>query len=171
MIDTSFVRSDGTANKSLRGPWGYRVGLVGKPSAGKSSLFNALTRAGITKAAPDAMDAGGGSGEDGGKGEDGDGDGVADDDGDGDHADSMRACGWGEAVRAAKVGATPFTTIEPNIGIARFAVPADAEPTSLVSKATPTTYGRAADGRRLLPVTLIDVAGLVPGAYCGRGKG
>ena len=36
---------------------------------------------------------------------------------------------------------------------------------------SPTAHGRAADGRRLLPCTVIDVAGLVPGAYQGRGRG
>jgi len=29
--------------------WAYRIALVGKPSAGKSSLFNALTRAGLAR--------------------------------------------------------------------------------------------------------------------------
>lgn len=32
-------------------------------------------------------------------------------------------------------------------------------------------YGRDRDGCRLLPVMIKDVAGLVPGAYKGRGKG
>ena len=59
------------ATQSMRGAWRLRVGLVGKPSAGKSTLFNALTRAGFG----DAVD-----------------------------------------VAAAKVGVTPFTTIDPNVG-------------------------------------------------------
>ena len=32
-------------------------------------------------------------------------------------------------------------------------------------------HGRDKSGRRLLPVIVKDVAGLVPGAYKGRGKG
>ena len=79
--------------------------------------------------------------------------------------------GWGEATLRAKVAAAPFTTIDPNVGVARFAVPCAHEPPELVAARAGAAYGRAADGRRLLPCTLIDVAGLVPGAYCGKGKG
>ena len=41
----------------------------------------------------------------------------------------------------------------------------------VLAKRPPAAHGRAADGRRLLPCTVIDVAGLVPGAYQGRGRG
>lgn len=34
-----------------------------------------------------------------------------------------------------------------------------------------STHGRTSDGSRLIPVSLKDVAGLVPGAYQGRGRG
>jgi len=34
---------EASASTGQRGAWSYVVGLVGKPSAGKSSLFNALT--------------------------------------------------------------------------------------------------------------------------------
>ena len=74
-------------------------------------------------------------------------------------------------VAPAKTAAAPFTTIAPNVGPAWWAAPAQAEPEALVLGRTPTAHGRAADGRRLLPCTVIDVAGLVPGAYQGRGRG
>ena len=34
---------------SARGVWGYTVGLVGKPSAGKSTFYNAVTRAALER--------------------------------------------------------------------------------------------------------------------------
>ena len=89
--------ADGAA--SLRGQWSYRVGLVGKPSVGKSSLFNALTHATVA---------------DGG-------------------------------ARAAKVGAAPFTTIDPNLGAGWWAAPAASEPASLVEARSACEHGRAAD--------------------------
>ena len=74
-------------------------------------------------------------------------------------------------VVPAKTAAAPFTTIAPNVGQAWWAARAEEEPEALVRGCTPTAHGRAADGRRLLPCTVIDVAGLVPGAYQGRGRG
>ena len=89
------------------GVWRYTVGLVGKPSAGKSTFFNAATRALIER----------------------------------------------NGRFAAKVSEQPFTTIDPNIATAYIPV-------------------SPRDGvQRFVPVVLKDVAGLVPGAYQGRGKG
>ena len=122
------VQSEGATAEgrqaSLRGAWHFSIGLVGKPSAGKSTLFNALTRVGTVPGAT-----------------------------------------------AAKTGAQPFTTIEPNVGTAVWAAPPGSEPEELVAQQTATAHGRAASGARLLPCTLVDIAGLVPGAYLGRGKG
>lgn len=67
----------------------------------------------------------------------------------------------------AAVAPHPFTTIEPNIGPGWFAStdPRD----ELVAAAS---HGRDdKTNKRLLPVIIKDVAGLVPGAYKGRGKG
>ena len=58
----------------------------------------------------------------------------------------------------------PFTTIEPNIGIAYVR-------TRCVCKELGIDCGRCVDGWRFIPVKLIDVAGLVPGAHEGRGLG
>jgi hypothetical protein len=67
---------------------------------------------------------------------------------------------------AVAVGNYPFTTIEPNIGI-----------TYVRTKCACKHFGikhdnpLCVDGIRLVPVKLIDVAGLVPGAHEGKGLG
>ena len=106
---------------SARGVWSYTVGLVGKPSAGKSTFYNAVTKAALDR----------------------------------------------EGRLMAAVAPHPFTTIEPNVAPGWYASMegVDAE------GGRAAQYGRDAIGRRLLPVIVKDVAGLVPGAYKGRGKG
>uniref|UniRef100_A0A6S8DYZ3 OBG-type G domain-containing protein n=1 Tax=Aureoumbra lagunensis TaxID=44058 RepID=A0A6S8DYZ3_9STRA len=103
-----------------RGYWKLSVGIVGKPSVGKSTLFNAVTRS-----------------------------------------------------TGAKTAAYPFTTIDPNIREALYAMPVECEPIPIEDhlKKQTLAFGRDAHGRRLMPVLLKDVAGLVPGAYRGLGKG
>ena len=91
--------------------WSYRVGLVGKPSVGKSSLFNALTHATVA---------------DGG----------------------ARRQGGRRAVHHHR----------PQPGRRVVAAPAASEPASLVEARSVCEHGRAADGRRLLPVALLDIA-------------
>ena len=107
----------------------FVVGLVGKPSAGKSTFFNCVTR----------------------------------------------------LQTEAKVGAHPFTTIEPNFGTGWWAsndvhdidVNGDGESSVGTEKGGThaARYGRDGKGRRLLPLLIKDVAGLIPGAYKGHGKG
>ena len=91
------------------------LSFVGKPSAGKSTFFNAATH-----------------------------------------------------QTTAKIGAHPFTTIEPNIGQALYAIPC---PCFHWNQRCDAEYGHSALGERLVPVLLKDVAGLVPGACEGRGRG
>ena len=93
--------------------WKFVVGLVGKPSAGKSTLFNAL-------------------------------------------------CPEGGGARA-ETAAHPFTTIDPNIATAW-------------AKLWLSEDGRVGPRKEnsvelKLPCVLKDVAGLVPGAWQGRGRG
>ncbi len=90
------------------------IGIVGKPSCGKSTFLNALT------------------------------------------------------MVDAKVGDYPFTTVEPNRGTAYVRSPCackihnvEDNPINSICK----------DGIRFLPVKILDVAGLVPGASEGRGLG
>ncbi|KAK7481034.1 hypothetical protein BaRGS_00027753 [Batillaria attramentaria] len=101
--------------KATGGRWQFVVGLVGKPSAGKSTFFNAAV------------------GKD-----------------------------------LAKTGAFPFTTIEPNVKQALYAVFC---PCQRMEKQCDSAFGHSADGKRLMPLILKDVAGLVPGAYEGKGRG
>jgi ribosome-binding ATPase YchF (GTP1/OBG family) len=93
---------------------GFSVGIVGKPSCGKTSFTNA-------------------------------------------------AC-----MTEFKVGSYPFTTIEANVGVAHVRavcvckeLDVDDNPQNSI----------CLDGIRLIPIKLIDVAGLVPGAHKGRGMG
>ncbi|GAB7352353.1 hypothetical protein MBLNU459_g2794t1 [Dothideomycetes sp. NU459] len=100
------------------------IGLVGKPSSGKSTTLNSLTDA------------------------------------------------------TSKVGNFPFTTIDPNKAVGYLQIPcACSKPnlpnvgsTPLVARCKPN-YGSCLNGTRSVPIELLDVAGLVPGAHMGKGLG
>lgn len=62
----------------------------------------------------------------------------------------------------------PFTTINPNVGVAYARVKCVCK--ELGVKDNPV-HSVCIDGNRFIPVKLIDVAGLVPGAHEGRGLG
>ncbi len=64
----------------------------------------------------------------------------------------------------AEIANYPFTTIEPNVGIAHVRVRCVCQELGVKCK-------ECIDGWRFIPVKLIDVAGLVPGAHEGRGLG
>ena len=133
-INSSFLGPDIHTLKG--GSFGtYTIGLVGKPSAGKSTFFNAATAFSRQR------------------------------------GDTEGDSEWGGASMAAH----PFTTIDPNIGYCLVPAPFGSCPEDDVTGASSneygSTHGRDPHGRRFIPVLLKDVAGLVPGAYQGRGRG
>ncbi|OEH74984.1 GTP-binding [Cyclospora cayetanensis] len=69
---------------------------------------------------------------------------------------------------SAKVGSYPFTTITPNEGIAYYTTDC---PCKKYGVSCTPRYGRCVGGQRAIPVRLLDVAGLIPGANEGRGLG
>lgn len=92
------------------------IGLVGKPSSGKSTTLNSLTDA------------------------------------------------------SSKVGNFPFTTIDPQRAIGYLQIDCACQRYNLTEKCRPN-YGSCQNGKRSVPIELLDVAGLVPGAHQGRGLG
>ncbi|MGB1697740.1 MAG: GTPase, partial [Thermoplasmatota archaeon] len=68
----------------------------------------------------------------------------------------------------ADIGNYPFTTIDANRGMGAVRVPDPSTAFNVVP--TPRT-GKVVDGTRFVPVEIVDVAGLVPGAHEGRGLG
>lgn len=92
------------------------IGIVGKPSSGKSTTLNALTDAN------------------------------------------------------AKVGAFPFTTIDPNKATGYLEVDCACKRFGKSDICKPN-YGYCRDGKRGVPIMLLDDAGLVPNAHLGRGLG
>ncbi|KAL2052295.1 hypothetical protein ABVK25_007454 [Lepraria finkii] len=92
------------------------IGLVGKPSSGKSTTLNSLTDA------------------------------------------------------SSKVGNFPFTTIDPQRAIGYLQIDCACSRYSVSDRCKPN-YGACIQGKRSVPIELLDVAGLVPGAHEGKGLG
>ncbi len=67
-----------------------------------------------------------------------------------------------------KIAPYPFTTIEPNVGIAYVRIPCVCREFGV--KDNPRN-SMCIDGNRFIPIELVDIAGLVPGAWQGRGLG
>jgi hypothetical protein len=92
------------------------IGIVGKPSSGKSTFLNAVSDA------------------------------------------------------KAKTGAYPFTTIKPNQGVTFWRTDCACKQFDCSANCAPR-YGKCENGTRFVPVKILDVAGLIPGASQGLGLG
>lgn len=144
--DIETVEKSDSAFNGKGGYWQYTIGLLGKPSAGKSTFFNTATAFARQRGAA-------ASGTE-----------VIEHDG-------------FIMLGGASMAPHPFTTINPNVGYCLVPAPDGSCPEdnkeALVASGlvVGSTHGRSSNGQRLLPIILKDVAGLVPQAYQGRGKG
>ena len=62
----------------------------------------------------------------------------------------------------------PFTTIEPNVGVAYVRIECICKEFEVQDN---PVHSVCIDGIRFIPVKVIDIAGLVPGAHLGKGIG
>lgn len=62
----------------------------------------------------------------------------------------------------------PFTTIEPNVGVAYARVKCVCREFGVQDN---PVHSMCIDGNRFIPIKLVDIAGLVPGAHAGKGVG
>lgn len=69
---------------------------------------------------------------------------------------------------AVQIANYPFTTIEPNVGIAFVRINCVCKEMGVID--TPVN-SKCINGVRFIPIKLIDIAGLVPGAHSGKGLG
>src|SRR5919202_1878705 len=69
---------------------------------------------------------------------------------------------------AAQAANYPFTTIKPNLGVTYTRVKCVCREFGVQDN---PVHSICVDGNRFIPIKLIDVAGLVPGAHSGRGLG
>jgi len=70
----------------------------------------------------------------------------------------------------AKVGNYPFTTIEPNTGVTFYRLPCPCAKYGVTKQCAPE-FGKCEQGTRYVPIKVLDVAGLIPGAAMGKGLG
>src|SRR5215211_2239569 len=69
---------------------------------------------------------------------------------------------------AVPVANYPFTTIEPNVGVAYARTKCVCREFDVLDN---PIHSICIDGNRFIPVKLVDIAGLVPGAHAGKGLG
>jgi len=67
-----------------------------------------------------------------------------------------------------KISSVPFTTIKPNVGVGHVIIDCVCKEFGVTCK---PNHGFCKNGKRFVPVKIVDVAGLVPGAHEGRGLG